>query len=468
MLPILPFDTVPDNTTMSDYLIKLASLPAARALIKAVGLPMPRELRRGEGGYAARPLSNVRVVAAGTAGGFALKTVRDALKSMGAEALESAQGLGEGESIHSLVFDATGLAEPIDLTALYNFFHPLVSRLASCGRVLILSGVPDDAKNPAQAAVWRGVEGFMRSLGKEIGKRGATANMLYVSPGAESRVEGPLRFFLAPHSAYVDGQSLTVSGSVRWPKKVPYSQVLQGKIALVTGAARGIGAATAARLAAEGAHVVCLDIPADQETLAKTVASVGGTALPLDITDAGAPARIVEFLKEKFGGVDIVVHNAGITRDKTMAKMPEHFWNLVLEINLAAIVRIDAQLHAQKILRDDGRIVVLSSIGGIAGNVGQTNYGATKAALIGYVRAEAPRLAERGICINGVAPGFIETRMTAAMPFLIREVGRRMNSLSQGGQPQDVAEAITFLSTPGVAGVSGQILRVCGQSLIGA
>jgi 3-oxoacyl-[acyl-carrier protein] reductase len=243
---------------------------------------------------------------------------------------------------------------------------------------------------------------------------------------------------------------------------------LQGKIALVTGAARGIGAATAARLAAEGAHVVGLDIPADRETLDKTVAGIGGTALPLDITDAAAPTRIAEFLKEKFGGVDIVVHNAGVTRDKTLAKMPEHFWNLVLEINLAAIARIDAQLYAQKMLRDEGRIVVLSSIGGIAGNVGQTNYGATKAALIGYVRASAPLLAERGICINGVAPGFIETRMTAAMPFLIREVGRRMNSLSQGGQPQDVAEAITFLSTPGVAGITGQILRVCGQSLIGA
>jgi 3-oxoacyl-[acyl-carrier protein] reductase len=148
--------------------------------------------------------------------------------------------------------------------------------------------------------------------------------------------------------------------------------------------------------------------------------------------------------------------------------MPEHFWNMVLQINLASIVRIDAELHAQKTLRDEGRIVVLSSIGGIAGNVGQTNYGATKAGLIGYVRAEAPKLAPRGIAINAVAPGFIETRMTAAMPFVIREAGRRMNSLSQGGQPQDVAEAITFLSTPGAGGITGQVLRVCGQSLIGA
>jgi 3-oxoacyl-[acyl-carrier protein] reductase len=131
-------------------------------------------------------------------------------------------------------------------------------------------------------------------------------------------------------------------------------------------------------------------------------------------------------------------------------------------------MRIDARLHADATLRDEGRVVCLSSIGGIAGNVGQTNYGASKAALIGYVKAEAPKLAGRGICINAVAPGFIETRMTAAMPFMIREAGRRMNSLSQGGKPEDVAELITFLSTPGAAGVTGNVIRVCGQSLIGA
>ncbi|MHA7834984.1 MAG: SDR family oxidoreductase, partial [Algiphilus sp.] len=115
-----------------------------------------------------------------------------------------------------------------------------------------------------------------------------------------------------------------------------------------------------------------------------------------------------------------------------------------------------------------GRIVCLSSIGGIAGNVGQTNYGATKSALIGYVAAESGVHADKGITVNAVAPGFIETRMTAAMPFTIREAGRRMNSMSQGGQPEDVAELICFLSTPGAAGVTGNTIRVCGQSLVGA
>jgi 3-oxoacyl-[acyl-carrier protein] reductase len=125
-------------------------------------------------------------------------------------------------------------------------------------------------------------------------------------------------------------------------------------------------------------------------------------------------------------------------------------------------------LLAADAIKTHGRIVCLSSIGGIAGNMGQTNYGATKAGLIGYVAGRSTEVASKGICINAVAPGFIETRMTASMPFAIREAGRRLCSLSQGGDPKDVAELITFLSTPGAAGVTGQVIRVCGQSLIGA
>ena len=320
----------------------------------------------------------------------------------------------------------------------------------------------------AAAVAARAVEGFVRSVGKEIGKLGATANLLYVERGAEARAAGPLRFFLSAHSAYVDGQPVRITSAPDMPDEIAFTQALKDKVALVTGGARGIGAATARRLAAEGAHVVCLDIPADRETLDATVAEVGGTALPLDITDEEAPRKIADFLKEKFGGVDIVVHNAGVTRDKTLANMPEHFWDMVLSINLLSILKIDEVLLGEKVMRDHGRIVCLSSIGGIAGNVGQTNYGATKAGLIGYVQAQGPKQAGRGITVNAVAPGFIETRMTAAMPFMIREAGRRMNSLSQGGTPEDVAELITFLSTPGAGGVTGNVVRVCGQSLIGA
>jgi 3-oxoacyl-[acyl-carrier protein] reductase len=259
-----------------------------------------------------------------------------------------------------------------------------------------------------------------------------------------------------------------VSTVAKAPTKVPTSAVLEGKVALVTGGARGIGAATAQRLAAEGAHVVVLDIPQDAETLNATAQKINGTALAMDITDPATPGKLVDYFKSNHGGVDIGVHNAGVTRDKTIANMKPQFWDMVQNINLAAILAVDEALLAADAVKAHGRIVCLSSIGGIAGNMGQTNYGATKAGLIGYVAGRSTEVADKGICINAVAPGFIETRMTAAMPFAIREAGRRLCSLSQGGDPLDVAELITFLSTPGAAGISGQVIRVCGQSLVGA
>src|SRR5262249_33489382 len=147
------------------------------------------------------------------------------------------------------------------------------------------------------------------------------------------------------------------------------------------------------------------------------------------------------------GGLDVLVHNAGITRDKTLARMKPEQWDQAIEVNLAAIARIDEALLGQ-VLRDRGRVVYLSSVAGLAGNVGQTNYAASKAAVATYARRLAAQLGPRGIAVNAVAPGFIETRLTAAIPMFIREAGRRLSALGQGGLPQDVAEVITFLSTP--------------------
>ncbi len=450
---------------MSDFLLRMAEQPAARNLIKSVGLPTPQTLARAAGGYVAKPLAGKTALAGAAPGGFAADTMYQLLGACGAKVEQTAS---EGMKYDVLTFDATGVRNAGDLRALYDFFHPVMRSIGTCGRILILTGLPEAQDSAAASAAMRGVEGFTRSIAKEVGKKGATANLLYVSPAATDRIAGPARFFLSEHSAFVDGQNMRVTAAVSAPQRIDLTNTLKGKVALVTGAARGIGAATAARMAAEGAHVVCLDIPADEATLNATATAVGGSALPMDVTDAQAGTRIAEYLKNQHGGVDIVVHNAGITRDKTLANMKEQFWDLVLSINLGAIIAIDEVLLGQKVVRDEGRLVCLSSIGGIAGNMGQTNYGTTKAALIGYVAAQSATLAERGICINAVAPGFIETRMTAEMPFMIREGGRRMSSLSQGGQPQDVAELITFLSTPGACGVTGQTIRVCGQSLIGA
>lgn len=454
---------------MSDYLVQAASNPTVRRVIQTIGLPTPQRLARAEGPYQARFLEGRKALVGATTGANACAKVEAALKRTGAafERLDTPQP-AEDEKFDALVFDATDMNGVADLKALYTFFHPLARKLTANARVVVLASQPEAMASVAAASAARAVEGFVRSLAKEIGRLGATANMLYVAPGAEARIETPLRFLLSDYSTYVDGQPLTVTKGGKMPRSVPTTQPLRDKVALVTGGARGIGAATAERLAAEGAQVVCLDIPQDQDTLETTVAGIGGTALPLDITAADAPRQIADFLRDKFGGVDIVVHNAGVTRDKTLANMPEHYWDMVLTINLQAILAVDELLMAEKLVNDHGRVVCLCSVGGIAGNRGQTNYGASKAGLIGFVERRGHDARDRGICVNAVAPGFIETRMTAEMPFGIREAGRRLSSLSQGGEPRDVAEAIVFLSTPGAGGISGNVLRVCGQSLMGA
>jgi 3-oxoacyl-[acyl-carrier protein] reductase len=204
--------------------------------------------------------------------------------------------------------------------------------------------------------------------------------------------------------------------------------------------------------------VFCIDLPGQAGPLGQLADRIGGTAVPLDITHT---KTAVSTLSELAGSLDVFVHNAGITRDRTIAAMRPDEWDPVIEVNLGAVVRITED---QSLLNDAGSIVCVSSIAGIAGNRGQTNYAASKAGIIGLVREPMPR----GIRINAVAPGFIQTEMTARMPFLVREVGRRMNSLGQAGLPVDVAEAVGWLAAPATSGVTGQVLRVCGQSLLGA
>jgi 3-oxoacyl-[acyl-carrier protein] reductase len=454
---------------MSDFLLRLAEQPATRSLIKSIGLPTPQKLARAKGPYVEDLLAGRRILFAASQNAFASKDVEAELKAAGANLDKSAPAtLGEEHKFNGLVFDATGLSGAADLRQLYDFFHAVIRKIKANARIVVLAQNPETAPDVHSRVAARAVEGFVRSLAKEIGKKGATANLINVQKGAEKYLGGPLRFFLSDHSTYVDAQPCTVNKPTKAPSPMPHCQTLAGKVALVTGGARGIGAATAARLAAEGATVVVLDVPQDTQTLQATADLIGGEALALDITGADTPAKIVEYFASKHGGIDIVIHNAGITRDKTIANMNEKFWDMVQAINLESILRVDDALLAAKTLNEHGRIVCLSSIGGIAGNLGQTNYGATKAGLIGYVEGRASEVAAQGICINAVAPGFIETRMTADMPMMIREAGRRMNSMSQGGQPEDVAELICFLSTPGAAGVSGNVIRVCGQSLIGA
>lgn len=372
--------------------------------------------------------------------------------------------------VDALIFDATGIVDSSALRTTYAFFHDALRSLAKSGRIVVLGRPPSSCPNPRAATAQRALEGLTRSLGKEA-RNGVTSNLLYAAGGAN--IEGALRFFLSPRSAYVSGQVVHIDGPAAAPAN--WDKPLAGTRAAVTGAARGIGASIAHVLAAQGAIVTGIDIDAARDALDQTMLAIEDTspsggahaALIADISAADAPAGIAAALFAS-GGVDVVVHNAGITRDKTIARMSDDMWDSVLNINLLAQERIDDALLAQNVLRAGGRIVAVSSISGIAGNRGQTNYATSKAGVIGRVQSMAPWLRERGITINAVAPGFIETQMTARMPFATREAGRRLNAMGQGGLPVDVAETVAWLASPACANITGNVVRVCGQSLIGA
>ncbi|SHE57220.1 3-oxoacyl-ACP reductase [Streptoalloteichus hindustanus] len=443
---------------MADRYQRFASTGPGRLLVRRLGLPNPVPLRRHRPGD---PLVAAPVLVGGD--GRAVDAVRAVLKAAQVDTRSTAEA---DARYGALVFDATSIVDSGGLRALYEFFHPVVRALVGCGRLVVLTTPPEECADPREATAQRAVEGFVRSMGKEL-RRGSTAQLVAVSAGAEAGVESTLRFLLSGRSAYVSGQVVRV-GPVDTVPTVDWERPLAGRTALVTGASRGIGAAIAEALGRDGAHVVCLDVPAQGQDLSAVANRIGGSALQLDITSGHAPGRLAEHLRERHGGVDVVVHNAGITRDRTLAKMTAQQWDSVLAVNLTAQERVNDVLLGADVLREGGRIVGVSSIAGIAGNVGQANYATSKAGVIGMVRSLAPVLAARGGTVNAVAPGFIETRMTAAIPLLVREAGRRMNSMSQGGLPVDVAETVAWFANPASAGVNGNVVRVCGQSLLGA
>ncbi|SFM80917.1 3-oxoacyl-ACP reductase [Marinobacter pelagius] len=467
---------------MSDLYLKIVNTPVGKSAAQTLGLPSPVPLNRLK--RTDQPFIEGDVLVGAATGARAIATVGNIVgasaatlhHASGPDTLTDSAKAGNkanpleiggdiDQKFSALVFDGTGIKTPEELRAVYDFFHPTIKKLAGNGRVLVIGMDPASCRKAPQAAAQQALEGFVRAVGKEIGKKGATANLIRMVPGAEKQLDSSVRFFLSARSAYVDGQVVRIGKSTEAPATNPVAP-LTGKVALVTGASRGIGEAIARTLARDGATVIGLDIPPAMEDLQKVTDSIKGKALACDITDENAPKLIADFAEEHFGGLDLVIHNAGITRDKTLGNMPEHFWDMTIAVNLSAEEHIDEELMKRELLRENGRIVCISSISGIAGNFGQTNYSTAKSGVIGYVEAMAKQL-KNGITINAIAPGFIETQMTAAMPITIREAGRRMNSLSQGGLPVDVAEAIAWYCSPASNGVNGNIVRVCGQSLIG-
>lgn len=444
---------------MSDKYQSFTQSPLGKILVKNLGLPAPTPLERYTAGD---PLVDGTVVVGGT--GRLVESLPGLLDTVG---IASTVVTEDDQLYKGLVFDATGLTSADQLVALQQFFTPLMRSLASCPRVVVI-GTPPEQCSGSERVAQRALEGFTRSLGKEIG-RGGTSQLVYVAEGAEGAATSTLAFLLSPKSAYVSGQVVRIgaTGTTKAAAVADWQQPLAGKVALVTGASRGIGEQIARVLHRDGATVVGVDVPQAANELQSLMKELDGDWLTLDITAKDAPQRIAHHLSTKHGGVDVVVHNAGITRDKKLANMGEDRWESVIAVNLTAPEKITRELLAQKVVNKGGSIVGVASIAGIAGNVGQTNYAASKAGVIGFVDSLKDELKD-GITVNAVAPGFIITAMTAAVPLATREVGQRLNAMSQGGLPVDVAETIAWFASPGSTAVNGNVVRVCGQMMLGA
>lgn len=371
----------------------------------------------------------------------------------------------------ALVIDAADLTALDDLELIRQVLRPAMKSLEKSGRVIFVGPHPADAADFESRAVAEALDGLMRTVGKEL-RGGATANLIRVRRDTTpADLASTLSFLIQGRSAFVDGQTWDVAHTsyVSDETDKPFA----GRIAVVTGAARGIGAAIARTFADAGARVVAVDLPAAGAGLSEVAVSIGGSALQLDITAPDAARKITAHITATYGHnahLYAIVHNAGITRDKLTANLDEKRWKQVVDINLKAEMAINEALLSGELpgsFGEEGRIVGIASTSGIAGNKGQANYAASKAGVIGYTEALAEHLGDEGVTANAVAPGFIETDMTAEIPYLNREVFRRVNSLSQGGRPVDVAETIAYLCNPASGAVTGQTIRVCGQNLVG-
>ena len=448
----------------SDLFSQVVNSGPGSFLAKQLGIPQPETLRRYRPGEP--PLTGSLLIGGD---GRVVEPLRAALDK-DYEVVGANLGGRWADQFGGLVFDATGITTPAGLKALHEFFTPVLRNLGHSGRVVVVGTTPDAAGSTDERIAQRALEGFTRSLGKEL-RNGSTVALVYLSPAAKpaaTGLESTMRFLLSAKSAYVDGQVFYIGEADSTPP-ADWDRPLDGKVAIVTGAARGIGATIAEVFARDGARVVAIDVESAAEALAETASRVGGTALWLDVTAEDAVDKITEHLRDHCAGhADILVNNAGITRDKLLVNMDEARWDAVLAVNLLAPQRLAEGLVGNGSIGDGGRVIGLSSIAGIAGNRGQTNYAATKAGMIGLTDALSAAYADKGITVNAVAPGFIETQMTAAIPLATREVGRRMNSLLQGGQPVDVAETIAYFASPASNAVTGNVIRVCGQAMLGA
>jgi 3-oxoacyl-[acyl-carrier protein] reductase len=240
-------------------------------------------------------------------------------------------------------------------------------------------------------------------------------------------------------------------------------QPLRGETALVTGASRGIGAAIADTLASQGARVIgTATSESGAVAISARLAPFGGAGRVLDVTDAGAIEALVDAVGREFGGISILVNNAGITRDQLLLRMKDEDWQAILDTNLSSVFRTSKAVLRGMMKARKGRIINIASVIGLTGNAGQANYAAAKAGIIGFSKSLAREVGSRGITVNVVAPGFIDTDMTKSLPEAQRESMLAQIALGRLGEAADIAQAVAFLASPAASYITGETLHVNG------
>ena len=242
--------------------------------------------------------------------------------------------------------------------------------------------------------------------------------------------------------------------------------LLKGKTAVITGAARGIGRQIAVSMAKEGANIAFTDLKMDEnmESLEKELTDMGvkAKAYVSDASDFKKTQDVANEIHKEFGSIDILVNNAGITRDTLLMRMDEETWDMVIKVNLKSVFNFTKAVQMFMLKQKSGSIINMSSVVGVSGNAGQTNYSASKAGIIGFTKSVAKELGSRGVRSNAIAPGFIITDMTAKLPENVREEWTKGIPLKRGGTPEDVANVCVFLGSDLSSYVSGQVINVCG------
>jgi len=243
-------------------------------------------------------------------------------------------------------------------------------------------------------------------------------------------------------------------------------KLLEGKTAVVTGAARGIGKSIALKLAAEGANIAITDLAYNEaaQEVEKELTAMGvkAKAYASNAADYADTQRVVEEIAKEFGRIDILVNNAGITKDGALKRMTEEQWDAVIAVNLKSVFNFTKAVQPIMWKQAGGSIINMSSVVGVSGNANQCNYSASKAGIIGFTKSVAKEMGVRGIRSNAIAPGFIETEMTAALPEEVRKSWNEKIPLRRGGTPEDVANVTLFLASDLSAYVNGQTINVCG------